>query len=56
MTDSHRRPAMEVRAARAVTMSNAPLKEEVTMFDTVTTAAGPAPASRMAVSAVCSRN
>jgi hypothetical protein len=37
-------------------MSNVPLKEEVTMFDTVTTAAGPAPASRMAVSAACSRN
>jgi hypothetical protein len=33
---------MEVRAARAVTMSNALLKEEVIMFDTVTTAAGPA--------------
>jgi hypothetical protein len=47
---------MEVRAARALTMSNAPLKEEVTMFDTVTIAAGPAPASHMAVSAVCSRS
>jgi hypothetical protein len=40
---------MELRTTRAGTMSNAPLKEEVTMFDTVTAAAGPAPASRMAV-------